>query len=79
MVRIHAEPFGPDKALVNRDELKRLVEVARKVEEIELIEHPEDLPVEGLARLAAEGGSFEFLADPREDVYSVQDLKVRYR
>lgn len=79
VVRIHAEPIGPDKALVSRDELKRLIDAARKVEEVELIERADDLPSEGLTRLAAEGGGFEFLEDPREDIYTVNDLKVRYR
>lgn len=79
MVKIHAEPVGPDKALVNRDELRRLIEAARKVEEVEFIESADDLPIEGLTRLVAEGGSFEFLRDPREDIYTLKDLKVRYR
>ncbi len=79
MVRIHAEPFGPDKALVNREELGKLIEVARKVEEVEVLEALDDLPAAGLGRLASEGGSLRFLEDPREDVYTVDDLKVRYR
>jgi len=79
VVRIHAEPVGPDKALVSREELGKLIEAARKVEEVELIESVDDLPVEGLTRIATEGGSFQFLEDPREDLYTVKDLKVRYR
>ena len=79
MVRIHAEPVGPDKTLVSREELGKLIEAARKVEEVELIESVDDLPVEGLARIATEGGSFQFLEDPREDLYTVKDLKVRRR
>lgn len=79
MVRIHAEPVGPDKALVNRQELGKLIEVARKVEEVELLELGDDLPIARLERIAAEGGSFRFLEDSGEDLYSVDDLKVRYR
>lgn len=79
MVRVHAEPVGPDKALVSREELGKLIEAARKVEEVELIESVDDLPAAGLMRIAAEGGSFQFLEDPREDLYTVNDLKVRYR
>lgn len=33
----------------------------------------DDLPAELLARAAELGGSFEFLADPREDLYSPED------
>ena len=79
MVKVHAQQVGPGKALVDRGELQRLIEVARQVEEVELIEVQEDLPTEGLMRLVQEGGSFSYLADPREDVYTLNDLKVRYR
>jgi len=79
MVKVHTVPAGPGKALVDRAELNRLIEAARKVEEVELIEAGDDLPAEGLMRLAGESGSFDYLLDPREDVYSVNDLKVRYR
>lgn len=78
MVKVHAQQVGPEKALVDRADLERLIDVARQVEEVELIEVQDDLPTEGLMRLAQEGGSFSFLADPREDVYTLNDLKVRY-
>ena len=44
-----------------------------------MIEVQDDLPAEGLMALVDSGGSFEYLLDPREDIYSVNDLKVRYR
>ena len=79
MVKVHAQQVGNEKALVDRKELERLVEVARRVEEVELVEVNDDLPVEGLMQLVQDGGSFGFLADPREDIYTLDDLKVRYR
>lgn len=79
MVKVHAQSVGEEKALVDRTELQRLIEVARQVEEVELVEIQDDLPVEGMMGLLQEGGSFAFLSDPREDVYSVNELKVRYR
>ncbi len=78
MVKVHAQQVGAEKALVDRAELERLIAVARQVEEVELIDVQDDLPAEGLMRLVQEGGSFSFLADPREDVYTLNDLKVRY-
>ena len=33
----------------------------------------DDLPVEGIAELAHAGTAFEFLNDPREDLYSESD------
>jgi hypothetical protein len=79
MVKVHAQQAGPEKALVDRTELQQLIDVARQVEEVELIEVQNDLPAEGLMRLAQEGGSFSSLADPREEVYTLNDLKVRYK
>ena len=79
MVKVHTQQVGPEKALVDRGELQRLIEVARQGEEVEVIEVQDDLPTEGLMRLVEEGGSFSYLADPREDVYTLNDLKVRYR
>lgn len=33
----------------------------------------DDLPAEGLARAAQASGAFDFLSDPREDIYSESD------
>ena len=79
MVRIHAQPIGAEKALVDAKELQRLIDMARQVEEVELIQIDDDLPVDGLMQLAREGGSFGFLEDPREDIYTLDDLRVHYR
>ncbi|MCG3155000.1 MAG: hypothetical protein DKINENOH_01598 [bacterium] len=38
-----------------------------------------DVPLAEIAKLAEKGGAFDFLADPDEDIYSDEDLKVRYR
>jgi hypothetical protein len=78
MVTIHAQTAG-EKAIVDRKELQRLIDVARRVEQVELIEAADDLPIEGLMRLVQEGGSLAFLEDPREDIYTLEDLRVRYR
>jgi len=79
MVKLHTQQIGAEKALVDRAELLRLVDVARRVEEVELIEIQDDLPTEALIRLVEEAGSFSFLEDPQEDVYTLNDLRVRYR
>jgi len=39
----------------------------------------DDLPATEIAKLAESGGAFDFLADAEEDIYSDEDLKVRYR
>jgi hypothetical protein len=47
MVRVHAQQVGPNKALVDRTELQRLIDVARQMEEVELIEVQDDLRRKG--------------------------------
>jgi hypothetical protein len=79
MVKLHMQQIGAEKALVDRAEVQRLVDVARRVEEVELIEIQDDLPTVGLIRLVEEAGGLSFLEDPQEDVYTLNDLKVRYR
>ena len=59
--------------------------VFRPLVEVKLPEHQrvsivvavqDDLPAELLARAAERGGSFVFLADPTEDLYSDDDGKA---
>lgn len=77
MTILHAQIIG-DKAVLPRDELDRLVELAGRTEPIELHTNHDDLPTLGLMRLADEAGAFDWLAD-EADLYTVADLKVRYR
>lgn len=79
MIKIHAQKFAESKAIVDLQELYQLIDLARKVEEVEFNEIESDLPIEALMRLAETGGALDFLNDPREDIYSLEDLKVRYK
>ena len=36
-------------------------------------QRPDDLPAMGIASLGAGNPAFDFLADPREDVYTLED------
>ena len=75
MTTVHAKFIGDD-AVVPRSEFERLVEIARRIEEIDL--RADDTPALGIGLLAEQGGAFAWLAED-EDLYSVDDLKVRYR
>jgi hypothetical protein len=77
MTTVHAQWVG-DKAVVPREEFERLLELARQCGEIDLQAGDDDVPTLGIMRLAEEGGAFDWLAD-EEDLYSVDDLRVRYR
>jgi hypothetical protein len=67
MTILYAQLIG-DKTVLPRVELERLVALARRSEEIELRLETDETPTVGIMRLAEE-----------EDLYSVEDLKVRYR
>jgi len=77
MTTVHAQLVG-DKAILSRTEFERLVALARKSDEVELQMQEEDLPTLGIMRLAELGGAFDWLAD-EADLYTVNDLRVRYR
>ena len=55
--------------------MKTLIDVAKKVDEIEIDEVINDIPIEGLMMLAETSGAFDFLKDEKEDIYTVDDLK----
>ncbi|MGE0683822.1 MAG: hypothetical protein AB7P69_23340 [Candidatus Binatia bacterium] len=76
MTSLHVQLVG-DKTVLPRAEFERLVELARRSEEIELRLETDEIPTVGIMRLAEEGTAFDWLAE-EEDLYSVEDLKVRY-
>lgn len=77
MTILHAQLIG-DKTVLLRSELERLVALARRSEEIELHLETDEISTVGIMRLAEEGKAFDWLAE-EENLYSVEDLKVRYR
>ncbi len=77
MTTVHAQVVG-DKAVLPRTELDRLVQLARQSEEVSLELHEDDILNLGILMLAERGGAFDWLND-EENLYSVNDLKVRYR
>ena len=77
MTTVYAELRG-DKALLSRSDLEHLVELARRSETVALQTSEDELPTLGIMKLAEQGGAFDWLAD-EEDLYTVEDLKVRYR
>lgn len=79
MLKFKIERISENQAIINLEALKRLIDVAKKVDEIEIDEVIDDLPTEGLMRLAETSGALNFLKNEKEDIYSVDDLKVRYQ
>ena len=77
MTTIHARMVG-DQAVLPQAEFEHLVELARQAEAVELKLENDDVPALGIMALAEHGGAFDWLAH-EEDLYSVADLRVRYR
>lgn len=77
-IKIHTRPYDEHHVVIATDDLQRLIETANKVAPVEVEDEtaPSD---DDLMRLAETGGAFDFLHDEREDVYTVEDLRVRYR
>jgi hypothetical protein len=72
MTTIHAQLFD-DGALLPRDEFERLVELARKSENVEVYLQEDDTPTQSLMKLAEQGGAFAFWREEGEDIYSAED------
>ena len=72
MTTIHAQIIGA-KALLPRDDLERLLELARRSEASDLQVQEDDLPSLGMMRLAEQGGAFDFWREKGEDIYTLED------
>lgn len=77
MTRVRATYIG-NQAFLLREELDRLIFLARQVEDVDLQTEEEDLPALGLSLLSQGGGAFIWL-EGEPDLYSLDDLKVRYQ
>ncbi len=69
---IHVQEFA-QVAVLPREELQQLLELARRSEQIELQIEDDGASTQELMRLAASGGSFAFWHEDGEDIYSRED------
>ena len=76
LMNIQTINHGENQVIISAADLQKLIEIANRVEPVKIEES--DFADADLMRLAENGGAFDFLNDD-EDVYSVEDLKVRYR
>ena len=72
MTTIQAQVVG-NNALLSRPDFERLLEIARRSEEIHLELEADDLPTVEIMRLAEAGGSLDFWQDSAENIYSATD------
>ncbi len=69
--------YNENQVIISAEDLRKLVEIAEKTEPIEIKEL--NFQTEDLMRLAEKGGALDFLHDEREDIYTIDDLKVKYQ
>jgi len=73
MTTIQAQIIG-DNALVARTDFDRLLEIARRSEEIDLqVSENAGISTHDMMRLADSGGAFQFWHESGEEIYSLQD------
>lgn len=74
MTTIHAQLIG-DRAILPRQELETLIELARlnAMVELQAQEEKDDWSTWNLMRLAEQGGSFDFWKEEGEDIYTIED------
>ena len=73
MTTIHVTEVG-NRAVLDRDELSKLLDLARRTEDIELEIADDEVTTRDLMRLADVGGAFDWLHD-EPDLYSLEDGK----
>lgn len=79
MLNIALRRISRDEVVLGNRDFEALVQRAKTVEEVIVEEVEDDLPAEGLMKLVEQDDAFAFLHDPAEDIYTVDDLKERYR
>lgn len=72
MKTIYAQLIG-DRALLQRSDFELLVELARRIEDVEVQMQEDDVPTLGIMRLAEQGGAFDFWREEGEDIYSAEN------
>ena len=72
MTTVQAHAFG-ERVLLPRAELERVVELARRSDDVLLEWQEVDLSTAAMMRLAEQGGAFDFWRAEGEDIYTAED------
>lgn len=79
MLKFKIQKISRNQAIISLDALNSLIDMAKGMDEIEVEEVTNDLPIEGLMTLSEVSGALDFLKDEKEDIYSIDDLRVHYQ
>ncbi len=77
-MNIQTRNYGENQVIISADDLQKLVKIAEQVEPIKIDEKETDFDTKDLMYLAEKSGAFDFLNEEGEDIYTVNDLKVKY-
>ena len=72
MSTIQVQTIG-ERAVLPRTDLEKLIELARRSEPLDIEFAEADLPPGAMARMAAQGGAFDFWYEEGEDIYTLED------
>jgi hypothetical protein len=80
-MKIYTQSIDEKYVAITNEDLQALIEAASNSVEVEVesstsVEMP--FSVDDLMKLSECSGSLDFLLDEREDIYTINDLKVRY-
>ncbi len=79
MLTVNTNKISTTTVLIEVAQFNSLVEQARKAGQVTVNEVNNDLPIEAIMKLQEKSGAFDFLNTAEEDIYTVNDVKVRYR
>lgn len=77
-IRISPRTYDENHVVISTTELSNLIEAA-KINALVELEDSSRLETLDLMKLAENSGAFDFLLDERENIYTVEDLKVKYK
>ncbi|CAN5368620.1 hypothetical protein BH20ACI1_BH20ACI1_26700 [soil metagenome] len=72
-MNIQTRNHSENQVIISTEDLQKLVDIANKVEPIEIETEEADFQTTDLMRLAENSGAFDFLHDEREDIYTLND------
>ena len=79
MITISPQRINPQKVLLDRNEFEELIKRVNIFEPVVIKEIQDDIPIKGMMKLIETDNAFEFLNNPQENIYTINDLKERYR
>jgi len=79
MLEVEIEKISKSQGVISMPVLRKLIMLAEKKEHVKFVEKEADISSLGLMILSQQNGSLDFLNNSKENIYTVNDLKVKYK